>query len=221
MQMFGPLGSQRYLGYAGDILTSGRLLLSVIDDILDLSKIEAGRLELHEDTVDLAKTVSAAVRLVHTRANEGELRLLTRLPHPVPALWADQRQVMQMLVNLLTNAVKFTPRGGEITVGGRRTPDGGLILTVSDTGIGIAPGDLPRVLTPFLQVDNHLTRTQAGTGLGVPLVKALIELHGGRFRIESQPGAGTSVELLFPSWRVLGTGGISEPQGEDPIPGFL
>ncbi len=204
MEMFGALGSPRYLGYAKDIHDSGRLLLSVIDDILDLSKIEAGKLELHEEAVNLEQSVSSALRLVQTRAHDHGLRLETTLEPELPKLWADGRLIIQMAVNLLSNAIKFTPRGGRIavTVGLVEGEDGGISLTVADSGIGIAPEDLPKVLAPFEQVDNHLTRTQSGTGLGLPLVKSLIELHGGRFGIASQPGAGTTVTLIFPAWRL-------------------
>ena len=201
MELFGALGSQRYLGYAKDIHDSGRLLLSVIDDILDLSKVEAGKLELHEEAVDLEQAVGSALRLVQTRAQDHGLRLETKLSPELPSLWADGRLITQMAINLLSNAIKFTPRGGLIEVSAGLAGEG-LALTVSDTGIGIAAEDLPKVLAPFEQVDNHLTRTQSGTGLGLPLVKSLIELHGGHFTIVSEPGVGTTITLTFPAWRL-------------------
>jgi len=207
LEMFGPLGSQRYLGYARDIHNAGRLLLSVIDDLLDLAKIEAGKLELHEELITLEATIGTALRLVQSRAQDHGLTLITEITPNLPSLWADGRLIVQMTVNLLSNAVKFTPAGGSVTVSA--TPylaqDGriaGLVLSVADTGIGIAPADLPKVLTPFEQVDNHLTRSQSGTGLGLPLVKSLIELHEGRFDITSAPGQGTTVHLTFPSSRL-------------------
>ena len=204
MEMFGAMGSPRYLGYAKDIHDSGRLLLSVIDDILDLSKIEAGKLELHEEAVTLEQAVGSALRLVQTRAQAHGLGLDTELAPDLPPLWADGRLIIQMAVNLLSNAIKFTPRGGTILVSAALVDGGagGLFLRVADSGIGIAPKDLPKVLAPFEQVDNHLTRTQSGTGLGLPLVKSLIELHGGRFDIASEPGVGTTVTLIFPDWRL-------------------
>ena len=211
MEMFGALGSPRYVGYAKDIHDSGRLLLSVIDDILDLSKIEAGKLELHEEEVTLEQALGSALRLVQARAQGHGLGLDTNLAPDLPVIWADGRLIIQMAVNLLSNAIKFTPRGGTIVVtagmvGGGLVEGGpaggGLTLSVADSGIGIAPEDLPKVLAPFEQVDNHLTRTQSGTGLGLPLVKSLIELHGGHFGIASEPGVGTTVTLTFPLWRL-------------------
>ncbi len=208
LQMFGPLGSERYQGYAKDIHDSGTLLLSVIDDLLDMAKIEAGKLELHEELVDLEATIGAALRLVHTRSQDQGLTLSSEIAPDMPRLWADGRLILQMTVNLLSNAIKFTPTGGAVTVTlGRAEPapdggPGGVVLAVVDSGIGIAPHDLPKVLAPFEQVDNHLTRSQSGTGLGLPLVKSLIELHGGGFAIESQPNVGTTVRLSFPAFRL-------------------
>ena len=176
----------------------------MIDDILDLSKVEAGKLELHEELVNVEQAVGSALRLVQTRAQAHGLGLDVELEPVLPRLWADGRLIIQMAVNLLSNAIKFTPRGGGVvvTVGLIDGGTGGLALTVADSGIGIAPEDLPKVLAPFEQVDNHLTRTQSGTGLGLPLVKSLIELHGGDFSIVSEPGAGTSVTLTFPPSRL-------------------
>ena len=203
LEMFGPLGSERYLGYARDIHNAGSLLLSVIDDLLDLAKIEAGKLELHEERVGLDTSIGTALRLVQSRAQDHGLTLITEIAPDLPPLWADGRLIVQMAVNLLSNAIKFTPPGGRVTVGAARAAgDVGAVLSVTDTGIGIAPEDLPKVLTPFEQVDNHLTRTQSGTGLGLPLVKSLIELHDGRFEIVSTPGFGTTVNLTFPASRL-------------------
>ncbi len=201
LEMFGALGSARYLGYARDIHNAGRLLLSVIDDLLDLAKIEAGKLELHEERVNLETTIGTALRLVQSRAQDHGLTLITEITPNLPPLWADGRLIVQMAVNLLSNAIKFTPPGGTVTVSAGLA-EAGLVVSVADTGIGIAAADLPKVLAPFEQVDNHLTRTQSGTGLGLPLVKSLIELHGGRFEIISAPGTGTTVHLIFPASRL-------------------
>ncbi|MEI8394978.1 MAG: PAS domain S-box protein [Rhodospirillaceae bacterium] len=204
LEMFGPLGSPRYLGYAKDIHDSGHLLLSVIGDILDLSKVEAGKLELHEENVNIDATIASAMRLVHTRAHDHGLALISEIAPGLPRLLADGRLITQMVVNLLSNAIKFTPRAGRVTVKATLVYGGvgGLVLSVTDTGIGIAPEDLPKVLAPFEQVDNHLTRTQTGTGLGLPLVKSLIELHGGIFGIESEVQHGTTITLTFPPERL-------------------
>ena len=205
-EMFGPLGSPQYRGYAADIHDSGSHLLTVINDILDLSKIEAGKFELNEEICDATRLVRDAVRFVAERVNSGGLRLQQRLPPVLPAVRADGRLVKQILLNLLSNAIKFTPAGGTITVSADIDREANLSLTVADTGIGIAAGQLERVLQPFTQVENTLTRTHAGTGLGLPLCKSLIELHGGRLVLESAVGRGTSVTVTLPKERVLAAG---------------
>ncbi|HZF32290.1 MAG TPA: PAS-domain containing protein [Candidatus Angelobacter sp.] len=202
-EMFGPLGSPQYRGYAADIHDSGSHLLTVINDILDLSKIEAGKFELNEEDCDPARLVRDAVRFVAERAGSGGLGLQQRLQPALPAVRADGRLVKQILLNLLSNAIKFTPAGGTITVSADVESQSGLALTVADTGIGIAPDQLERVLQPFTQVENTLTRTHAGTGLGLPLCKSLIELHGGRLALESTVGRGTTVTITLPKERVL------------------
>jgi two-component system cell cycle sensor histidine kinase PleC len=205
-QMFGPLGSPQYRGYAADIHDSGSHLLTVINDILDLSKIEAGKFELNEEICDIARLVHDAVRFVAERVDSGGLRLQQRLPPALPAVRADGRLVKQILLNLLSNAIKFTPAGGTITVSADIDHEANLSLTVADTGIGIAAGQLERVLQPFTQVENTFTRTHAGTGLGLPLCKSLIELHGGRLALESAVGRGTSVTVTLPKERVIAAG---------------
>ncbi len=207
-ETFGPLGHPRYAEYARDIAESGRHLLQLINDILDFSKIEAGRLELQEDDIDLFATVSAAVRMVRARADETGLVLSLRneLPSEVLGLRADERRVKQIVLNLVSNAVKFTEPGGRVTlsVAAARTPDeGGVIIAVKDTGIGIAAEDLSRVMEAFSQIDHGLNRRQDGTGLGLPLTRRLVELHQGELRLESTPGTGTNVTVWFPAARVL------------------
>jgi PAS domain S-box-containing protein len=202
-EMYGPLGDERYREYAGDINRSGRHLLSVINDILDLSKIEAGRYQLDERPVDVPRTVEEAIRLVRPRLLEGSLHLSRRIARDLPALNADERSVRQILINLLSNATKFTPRGGRIQVRARLNRVGEFELAVSDTGIGMRPTDIPLALEPFRQLDNVMSRKFAGTGLGLPLVQSLAELHGGRLEIESQPEHGTRVTVAFPRTRVL------------------
>jgi PAS domain S-box-containing protein len=197
-EMFGPLGAPRYVAYAGDIHRSGMHLLDLINDILDVEKIEAGKRELHPEAVDVAQAVLDALRLVEARAATAKVALAHELPTDLPLLWADARSARQILLNLLSNAVKFTPAGGSVTAGAAATPQGGIRLTVTDTGIGIDPQHIAALGTPFFQLDNPLTRSREGTGLGLSLIKSLVELHGGRLSIESAVGRGTTVTVQFP-----------------------
>jgi len=202
-ELFGPIGAPRYVEYAHDIHTSGIHLLSIISDILDLSKIEAGRRELTESTIDLHEAAESSLRLVRGRAENGGVRLVNGIARgAMPRLLADERAVKQILLNLLSNAVKFTPEGGRVSIGAELRGDGSLAICVDDTGIGIACEDIPRALAPFSQVDSALTRRYEGTGLGLPLVKSLIELHGGRLELESEEGKGTLASVVFPIDRV-------------------
>ena len=201
-ELLGPLGTPQYTEYAGDIHRSGDHLLSIINDILDLAKIEAGKYELVETEVDLAEVVDLCCRLVGDRADQAGHRMSVDIPEDLPALYADQRALKQILLNLLSNAVKFTPDGGEITVTAGVAGDGCAELSVTDTGIGIAEENIETVLSNFGQVDTSLSREYEGTGLGLPLVKWLAKLHGGTLRIESKVDAGTTVTVSFPAERV-------------------
>ncbi|HLI12659.1 MAG TPA: ATP-binding protein [Alphaproteobacteria bacterium] len=202
-ELFGPLGSPRYAAYARDIHGSGRHLLSLINDILDLSKIEAGRFTLAEEAVDVAAVVRGSAHVLAERAQAGGLDLALELPERPPMLRADARALQQVLLNLITNAVKFTEAGGRVTVRADLAPAGGLVISVADTGIGIAPADLARALEPFGQIETAANRRHQGTGLGLPLAKKLVEAHGGTFTIASEPGVGTVASALFPADRVL------------------
>jgi signal transduction histidine kinase len=202
LEMFGPLGGQQYCNYAADIHDSGHLLLSLINDILDLSKIEAGKHRIHIEALDLFEVLQAALRLVEQRARDGNLRLALQMPPRRPALKADRRAVTQMVLNLLTNAVKFTPAGGSILLS-CSVLDDGVAITVEDTGIGMSAEDIPVALSAFGQLDNPYTRSHQGTGLGLPMVKALAEMHGGRFSIDSEPDHGTAVTIWLPSEPVI------------------
>jgi len=202
-QLFGPVGSARYGDYAKDIYDSGVHLLDIINDILDVSKAEAGKLDLHESVVELGISVEAALRLLKERAENGHIKLSAIALPTMPPIWADERIIKQILINLLSNAVKFTPAGGSVTVEASIEPSGALAILVRDTGIGIADDDLPEVLSPFGQVESSLSRKHAGTGLGLPLVRSLIELHGGTFELQSIEGAGTTAIVRLPSKRVL------------------
>ncbi|MDY0881797.1 tetratricopeptide repeat-containing sensor histidine kinase [Dongia soli] len=202
LEMFGPLDDGPYRSYAVDIHKSGHLLLSLINDILDLSKIEAGKHRLQIEEVDLFEVLQGALRLVEQRARDAKLRLALQMPPRRPRLQADRRAVTQMVLNLLSNAVKFTPSGGSILLS--CTPLGAnVLITVQDTGIGMEKDDLPVALSAFGQLDNAYTRGHRGTGLGLPMVKALAELHGGSLEIDTAPGRGTTVTISLPSESVL------------------
>jgi signal transduction histidine kinase len=202
-EVLGALGNEQYRAYVTDIHDSGTHLLQIINDILDLSKAEAGKLELHEDVFDLRDSIHSVRQLISARMSEGGLSDSVELPADLPLLRADERKTKQVLLNLVSNAVKFTLSGGHIDIAGRYDPKAGLTLTVSDTGIGIAPDDLARVLAPFEQVDSSFSRSHQGTGLGLPLVKAIIELHGGNLVLESEVGVGTRVSVTFPPDRAI------------------
>lgn len=201
-QLFGPMGNQRYREYAIDIHDSGTHLLSLINDILDLSKIEAGKFELHEEPIDLEAATKASFRIMRDRAEEAGVVLTLDFPAQTPRLRADPRAVKQILLNLLSNAVKFTDAGGQVSVEARMLGSGGLRVQVKDTGIGIAEEDIAKAMAPFGQVDSSLSRKYEGTGLGLPLTRRLVDLHGGCLTLASKAGQGTSVTIDFPDNRV-------------------
>ena len=203
-ETFGPIGIPKYKEYLHDIRDSGKHLLDLINDILDLSKIEARKMELSESHVDMHRLVRSCLAMIGERARACGVELVTEFPEgELPGLRADERVVKQVLINLTTNAVKFTPEGGKVTVKAWARPDSGCVMQIIDTGIGMAPEDIPRALTRFGQVDRHLSLDQSGSGLGLPLAKALVELHGGSIDLQSQPNAGTTVTVRFPAERIL------------------
>ncbi len=202
-QIFGSVGSDRYLAYAKDIRDSGRHLLEIINDILDLAKIEVGKFELHDEDCDVAAVIPSALRFVRDRAHSSGLKVEMQLAPSLPMVRADQRALKQILLNLLSNAIKFTPAGGRIEISAGLAEDGRFMLRVSDSGIGMSPEDIPRALEAFGQIDSSLSRKYDGTGLGLPLVKAFAELHGGTIEIDSMPHAGTVVRVLLPRERVI------------------
>ncbi len=203
-ELFGAIGNDRYLDYAKDIHESGHHLLALINDILDLSKIEAGTIEIHEEIIDIPEVIQSCMRLSGERAQTAGVDLVMDLPEGLlPALRADKRMVKQIVVNLLSNAVKFTPPGGRITVTVRHDPDGDYVFQVADTGIGIAPENISKALARFGQVDGELNRKFEGSGLGLPLSQSLVEMHGGTLEIESELGAGTRVMVRFPPERIV------------------
>ena len=205
-EMFGPLGDARYKGYSQDILSSGQHLLALINDILDMSKIEAGKMNLKFEPLLVEDVTEDAVRLVRNRAETAGQMLTIDFPSGLPEIEADYRAIKQILLNLLSNAIKFTPRGGRITVRAdtRSDPLGDrLRISVVDTGIGIAEDDLARLARPFEQVENQHSKTTQGTGLGLALTKSLVEMHGGALELQSAPGQGTTVAFSLPIHQTL------------------
>jgi two-component system cell cycle sensor histidine kinase PleC len=194
--MFGTLGSEKYQEYCHDILTSGHYLLEVINDILDMSKIEAGRMKLDLAPLDLSRTLAESVRVVSGRAEDKNLVLDADIDGTISVV-ADRRAIKQIIVNLLSNAVKFTPEGGKVVVRTRLLSDS-IVLMIADTGIGIAPQSLARLGRPFEQVESQLTKTYHGSGLGLAIARSLTSLHGGSMRLRSKLGAGTVVCVSLP-----------------------
>ncbi|MCH8000544.1 MAG: PAS domain S-box protein [Proteobacteria bacterium] len=202
-ETFGPVGSVQYRDYASDIHESGQHLLALINDILDLSKVESGVDELHEENIEVPEILESVLRLVQQRAENSRLELELDLSQDLPSLWADERKLKQILVNLLTNAIKFTDAGGKVTLRAWCRRDSGFVFQIIDTGIGIAAEDIPKALSQFGQVDSDLDRQYEGTGLGLPLTKALVELHGGCFDLQSRAGVGTTATVRFPATRII------------------
>ncbi|HEX3499478.1 MAG TPA: ATP-binding protein [Stellaceae bacterium] len=202
-QIAGPIGNTRYLDYAADIAKSGSHLLQLINDILDLAKLDAGQVVLSEESIDLHNLVAGAIRMLAPRVEQGGIATKIELSPDIRHVRGDARRMRQILLNLLGNALKFTPPGGRIVVTGERDATGGLRLAVKDTGIGIAKAHIAKVLEPFWQVDSGLNRRQDGTGLGLPLTKHLIEAHGGSLHLSSEPGAGTIATVSLPAARII------------------
>ncbi len=196
-QALGP-DNPRYPEYAGDIHISGTHLLTLINEILDVAKIEAGKMEIDPRPLDAAAILANIERVMAIRAGEKRLTLRFNVADNTPQLVADERALRQILLNLLSNAVKFTPQGGSIDVSCRPGRDGGVLISVKDSGPGIPADKLGQLFEPFTQVDNRFERNQGGTGLGLALVRGLARLHGGQAWIESEPGAGTEVFVYFP-----------------------
>lgn len=201
-EQFGPIHDPRYQEYSKYISKSGQHLLNLINDILDLSKAEAGQLELHEELIDLEGVAEDAVRMVRQRADTGEIQISVVEMASAPILRADRRMMVQVLVNLASNAVKFTPPGGRVDIGWSLS-ERGVCLYVSDTGIGIPEEDIPLLLEPFTQRDSNLARAYEGTGLGLPLTKHLVEMHGGRLNVETAKSIGTTVTAILPKHRIV------------------
>jgi PAS domain S-box-containing protein len=210
--LFGPLDA-RYRDYAQDIHGSGHHLLRIINDLLDLSKVEAGRLELHDTPVPVAALFETCRRMVIDHAQSA--RVVLGFEPTEFEISGDELRLEQVLLNLVSNAIKFTPPEGSVTVGASLSPAGEIIIAVADTGIGMSTEEIPRALQPFGQVDNSLARTHGGTGLGLPLAKRLVELHGGTMAIDSARGKGTTVAFALPPERTV----VRDPAVADSLAG--
>ena len=209
--------------YAHDIFASGSHLLSVINEILDISRIEAGRFELEEERFALTELVESAVRIVRDQADTASLHLDVRVANNAPDIWADLRALRQVLINLLANALKFTDPGGVVSLLGTFDANGQLLIAVSDSGIGISPEDIDKVLQPFEQVESAMSRKNYGTGLGLPIAKNIIEQHGGQLHLESALHQGTKVTLVLPAERIYwpqhqASGQAAVPNQQGPAP---
>ena len=205
LEILGPLGVPEYRDYADAVRTSGHHLLEIINDILDLAAVEVGKLELHLEPVDLNRVVLSTVRLVGAMALAKNQRLVNAMPANLPYLTADYRRLQQILLNLLANAIKFTPNDGVVRIEGRvdDSADGAMLLIITDTGIGISAEDIVKLMAPFSRVGKPTSRRQQGTGLGLHLSRNLAQLHGGSLMIESAPGKGTKATLRLPSKLVV------------------
>ena len=197
----GPLGHDNYRDYMQDIQSGGKHLLDVINDILDLSKIESGTATLSEEVFDTEALIEECVRLLGERADHASVDLRVKIMPGLPNLYGDEQLIKRSLLNLLSNAIKFTPEGGEIVVQAAANPGRDFFLVVTDTGIGIAPEHIKHVLTPFGQAENVFRRTHDGTGLGLPLVKSFVEMHSGALDLKSSLGVGTHVTIRLPATR--------------------
>ena len=205
-EMFGALENDQYKEYVNDIHNSGQHLLGIINDILDLSKIDANKRDLEDSEVNLQESIEGTLRMVRTKAQDAGISLTCHIPQDIPDILGDRKAVRQILINLVSNALKFTPAGGSVSVTAQIEADGRIAVSVADTGIGIAKENISRVLEPFNQVtaDNtSIAYTSEGTGLGLPLVVALTRLHGGTFVLDSELDKGTNATVRFPAARVL------------------
>jgi two-component system cell cycle sensor histidine kinase PleC len=207
-ETFGVLGHPKYKEYLGDVHASARHLLEIINEVLDMSKIEAGRIELDESEVDMRELIASVTRMMASRAFGNNLKLDMDVPDNLPNLYADQRLVRQILINIVTNAVKFSKHGGHINIHACLLNDGRIQVDIKDEGIGIPKNKIKQAMEPFGQVSDRPenARDQQGTGLGLPLAKAMVELHDGSLRLESEVGKGTTVFVIFPAYRVIPTG---------------
>jgi signal transduction histidine kinase len=201
-QLFGPLGDERYAGYAADIHRSGSHLLDLINDILDFSKLGAGKMDLSETDIDVRDVATEAIHFLDHQARQADVTVKIAAGFDIPSLRGDERRIKQVLLNILSNAIKFTPPGGEVMLSGRATPTH-VVIEIADTGIGMTQSEVSVAMEPFGQIDSSLSRKYEGTGLGLPLCKGMLELHGGTLTLRSEPDIGTTVIMAFPAERAV------------------
>lgn len=232
LELFGKLGSSQYHGYTEDIHASGSHLLALINDLLDLAKLEAGKTEIREDACDLEHITNSVIHLMQERAHQHGITMVSDCRGSIPFIRGDERKITQILFNLISNAIKFTPQGGHIKVKVAVGANEHVSLSVADTGIGIVAAQIDRVLEPFTQVENVYSRAHPGTGLGLPLSKEIARLHGADFIIRSEVGKGTTVTIVFPEDRLLkghsptieaghGKGYDTERMESEPFGGYM
>lgn len=202
-ELFGPHSVPSYKDYSNDIHSSGHHLLTLINEILDLSRVEAGRYELKEEAISIPGVVEDCIHLLTMRADKRDISLQSAIEESLPRIWADERAVRQITLNLLTNAIKFTPQGGKVTVKAGWTASGGQYISITDTGPGIPPEEIPVVLSSFGRGSSAQKNADEGSGLGLPIVKGLVELHGGSFTLKSKVRVGTEAITIFPPQRVM------------------
>lgn len=203
-ETLGPIGNDKYSDYINDINAAGQHLLGLINDILDLSKIEAGEEEMHETTLSIPDAITACEKLIRERAQKGGVTIEHQIADDIPMVRADDRKLRQILLNILSNAIKFTSSGGTLTVRAWSDVKSGCVIQIVDTGIGMSPEEIPKALTSFGQVDNAMNRRFEGTGLGLPLTKKLVEMHAGSLDLQSEKNVGTTVTVRLPKSRLLG-----------------
>lgn len=211
-ETFGPHGSPKYKEYSADILGAARHLLALVDDVLEISRAEAGQLDIKLEPVDVRDTINAAVRMLHDKAKAKGITLRVDVAPDFPHLQTDERRLRQVLLNVVGNAVKFTPPSGSVAVKAGVDPeDGAFIIVVSDTGVGIDPADLPRVMSRYGQIKSDQPAEDSGSGLGLPLTRRIVEALGGNLEIHSRRGVGTAVKLHFPPELIVGNGHTAKP----------
>ncbi|HWY62459.1 MAG TPA: HAMP domain-containing sensor histidine kinase [Rhizomicrobium sp.] len=213
-QMYGSSGDPRYAEYAEDIYNSGTHLLAIINDILNLTKVEAGKYELSESRFELDEVVEDCIKRCSVQAAKRNIDVLFNVGGTPPILFGDRRLFLQIFLNLISNAIKFTPDEGRVSIGWQMEPQGAIAIQVSDTGVGIAAEDIERVVRPFEQVSTGYSRSTGGTGLGLPITKRFVELHGGSLVLESVVGAGTTVTIRLPPDRVVSAASPAERESE-------